>query len=288
MYYNIAGHILEISGEEPGEIPGFSPFLLESGFSGKPLVSVSLGQKLSLTKGELLYRFTIREGTCRFMKDNGDYIVHWSQSGGPDRLMVIQRNEDKFIVLSDMNQDTDIHILRFSLWIAFGIAALYGRTVAVHASSVIHNERSVLFLGESGTGKSTQSRLWREYISDTELLNDDSPFIRVHRDGTPFVWGSPWSGKTPCYKDKHAPAAALVRLRQSSSNSVRPLRTVEAVGALQPSLPPIFGNEPVLADLMHECMSHTIRQTPVYILDCRPDGEAVELLYDTLIKDGRL
>lgn len=288
MYYSIAGHILEISGEGSGFIPGFFPFLLESGSVNKPLISIRLSEKISCPDTSLLYRFTIQEGTCEFMKEDEYYIIRWFQTGGMLWHMKIQTVENEFVALSNMNKETDIHILRFSIWIAFGIAALHQQTVSVHASTLICRDRSILFPGESGTGKSTQSRLWQEYIEDTELLNDDSPFIRIDECGIPFVWGSPWSGKTPCYKNKYTPVAALVRLRQAPFNSIRRLRTIEAIGALQPSLPPIFAIDPVLSDLMLESLSSIIGQIPVYILDCLPDRKAVELLYNTLIKEGRL
>lgn len=288
MYYSIAGHILEISGKRPGCIPGFSPFLPDSRSTNKPLISIRLNEKVSCRSTALLYRFTIEEGTCEFIKENDSYIIRWHQTGGMLWQMKVQALEDEFIALSDMNEETDIHILRFSIWIAFGIAALHRQTVSVHASTLIYQDRSILFLGESGTGKSTQSQLWLKHIEDTELLNDDSPFIRIDEQGMPIVWGSPWSGKTPCYKNKHTSVAALVRLRQAPFNSIRRLRTIESIGALQPSLPPIFAIETVLADLMYQCLSSVIGQIPVYSLDCLPDRDAVELLYDALIKDGRL
>ncbi|MDR1718171.1 MAG: hypothetical protein LBS20_20250 [Prevotella sp.] len=288
LFYNIAGHVLEITGVEPGYIPGFSPFLLEPTISYKPLISVRLGQQVLNPVSNPLYQFSIEEGTCQFMKNNDSYFVRWSQTGGMNWLMEIKHQEDEFVVVSDMNQRTDIHILRFSIWIAFGIAALFRQTVAVHASTLMYCRRSILFLGESGTGKSTQSRLWREHFENTELLNDDSPFIVIEKNGDSVVWGSPWSGKTACYKNKHTSIVALVRLRQAPFNSIRRLRTIEAIGALQPSLPPIFATEPVLINLMDECMSDILGQVPVYIMDCLPNKEAVELLYNTLSKGGRL
>ena len=57
-----------------------------------------------------------------------------------------------------------------------------------------------MLLGKSGTGKSTHSRLWLKYIPDTKLLNDDNPAVRIMDNNTIMIYGTPWSGKTPCYK----------------------------------------------------------------------------------------
>lgn len=288
MYLNIAEHILEVSGEGLGFIPGFSPFVNESYFSKRPLISIRLDGKLIDKESTLIYQFTIEEGSCQFFKNADSYSVWWRQPDGTVWLMEIQAHGEEYIAFTNMNEDTDSHIFSFSVWIAFGIAALHRNIVAVHASTVIHDGKSILFLGESGTGKSTQSTLWLQHIPNTELLNDDSPFLKVNENETPTVWGSPWSGKTPCYKDKHTPISAFIRLRQAPYNSIKRLRTLEAIGALQPSLPPIFASEPVLAGLMIECLSSILRQIPVYILDCLPNKDAVNLVYSTLKRDRRL
>lgn len=86
--------------------------------------------------------------------------------------------------------------MRFGLWIMFGIA-ISPEAIAIHSSTIECEGRAVLFLGESGTGKSTHTRLWQEHIPGARLLNDDSPIIRMYQ-GQATAFGSPWSGKTPC------------------------------------------------------------------------------------------
>ena len=91
-------------------------------------------------------------------------------------------------------------------------------------------------------GNCTHTRLWREHIPGAELLNDDSPIIRA-TDSEALVHGSPWSGKTPCYRNESCPIAAVVRLSQASHNRIRRLRPIESIGRtafgrhLRPALP---------------------------------------------------
>lgn len=289
MYYRITGHILEISGEEPGlNVPGFSPFVFDAILTVQPLISIQLNQKVAGREAGPLYQFTIEEGNCEFLKCKDSYLIRWKEPDGTSWLMDIEYKEGRFVGCTDMNKDTDAHIISFSIWIAFGIAALHYQTVAIHASAIIHNGKSILFLGESGTGKSTQSGLWLQHIPNTELLNDDSPIICIANNEIAQVYGSPWSGKTPCYKDKQSAVAAFIRLRQAPNNSIRRLRTIEAIAALQPSLPPILASEPILVELMLDCLSAILKQIPVYALDCLPDIGAVNLVYFTLKDEGRL
>lgn len=189
--------------------------------------------------------------------------------------------------LTDITPAHNPALLRFGLWTLFNLAALHRGAVALHASAIRFRERGVLFLGESGTGKSTHTRLWREHISGTVLLNDDSPVIRA-ADDEARVYGSPWSGKTPCYRNENCPIAAVVRLSQAPHNRIRRLRPIEAIGALLPSAPPAFVRDDELSDALCSVLSRVIAQVPVYRLECRPDADAARLTCRTIFNDTTL
>jgi hypothetical protein len=141
-----------------------------------------------------------------------------------------------------------------------------------------------MFLGESGTGKSTHTRLWRENIEGAELLNDDSPIIRIE-DGEVVVYGSPWSGKTPCYKPLRVALGGVTRLSQAPLNRMRRLSRLEAMGALLPSCPPNFAYDEALTDRMCEVIGAIIRNVKVCHLECLPDGAAARLSFETLTRN---
>jgi len=172
----------------------------------------------------------------------------------------------------------------------FNIAALERRAVAVHSSVISLDGRAVLFLGESGTGKSTHTRLWREHIPGARLLNDDSPIIRIAPEGaaeaaSALACGSPWSGKTPCYRNVSHPIAGIVRLSQAPQNRIRRLRPIEAIGALLPSCPPSFAHDERLEDAICRLVSQIVAQVPVYHLECLPDAAAARLSCRTVFGD---
>ncbi|MDR0835582.1 MAG: hypothetical protein LBN11_03245, partial [Tannerella sp.] len=188
---------------------------------------------------------------------------------------------------TNMDEHTPEFSLKFAVWVAFGVAALHRQTVSFHASTIQYGGKAVLFLGESGTGKSTHTRLWLDHIAGTELLNDDSPFVSANPKEV-FAYGSPWSGKTPCYKNERYPIAAIVRLSQAPFNKMTRLGKIAAFGALLPSCPPAFAYDETLSDCMHEIISNVILQVPVYSLSCLPELSAAELVFSTLTKDGFL
>ena len=120
--------------------------------------------------------------------------------------------------------------------IAFAQRCLAFDRLSVHASAVVSAGRSHAFLGASGTGKSTHARLWIDNIPDTSLLNDDNPCLRLNGDGSVTAYGTPWSGKTACYRNLSAPLASITRLSQAPANQLTELTDVDAFVALLPSV----------------------------------------------------
>ena len=180
----------------------------------------------------------------------------------------------------DITSCHDYGAMRFSLWFAYSMLSAFSSTSFVHSSTIIYSNKAVMFLGESGTGKSTQSRMWLDNIEGVRLLNDDSPVITV--EGTPVAYGSPWSGKTPCYHNVSFPIAAVVRLSQAPFNAIRRLGIAEAFAALQPSLPPALMQSEPFADKLIDIISCIISVVPVYHLQCLPNADAARLCRDTV------
>ena len=156
-------------------------------------------------------------------------------------------------------------------------------TALFHAAVIGQGGRGYLFLGKSGTGKSTHARLWLKYIDGSELVNDDNPVVRVLEDGTVRVYGSPWSGKTPCYKNVSLPAGGFVLLEQAPRNVICRLNGIRAYAALVPS---ISGKrwDRAIADGLHETENALASRIPVWQLQCLPDEEAARLCYETISK----
>jgi len=285
--YSIAGHLVQISGKSLDSLPGFDFFVSEK-TDNEPLLLIEPDDTLrdwavspvfTSEYDGVSYDLSYKNHTYRFrMKQSEDHclLAEIRREGAGFRAAILGTS-----FFNDLS-------LQYACWILFGIAALSRQTVSIHASAVMVQGKSVLFLGESGTGKSTQTGLWLNHIPETELLNDDSPFIRVESDGNIRIYGSPWSGKTAYYKNRHTPVAAFIRLSQAPYNRIRRLNGIEAIAALLPSCPFAFAYDKPLSDLIYSIVSLTLRQVPVYHLECLPDSDAVRLSYSTLKQNGHL
>lgn len=287
--YLIAGCRIRTAGSDSDLVAlglkAFRPFEVayDSAAPTAAIIEMNLSPHIDAEHVRELTRFDL-EGwggaECIFGRTDKDYVLHIVGPDGGELLFVYNRESNR--AQCNVSRDVpDMSAVRFGLWFMTALATVGHDVTPVHSSAIVCNGRAVLFLGESGTGKSTHTRLWRENIAGAVLLNDDSPFIGFV-DGRATAFGAPWSGKTPCYKQEQYPIAAIVRLSQAPHNAIRPLRSVHAIGALLPSLTPAFGYDDELQDRMLATLSKIISQVPVYHLECLPDAAAARLSYDTV------
>ena len=278
--YLIAGHRIRIEGNEAWMIAvtsleGFKPFEVEG--EGEPLAIFTLTDAPAPAPTEVQYESEVDQIVDRFGRyENGYLFVMNPPVGGT--LSLWKENGSNVVYF---NGQLMPRLVRFALWIAYGLVTMPHQTVAIHTSVIEYKGRTVLFLGESGTRKSTHTRLWRENIEGAVLLNDDSPMLRII-DGKPWMFGSPWSGKTPCYKQESYPLAACVRLSQAPYNKIQRLSIPQAYAALHPSCPPDFAYDDALYDYISETIGEVLAQVPLYHLACLPDADAARLSCQTV------
>lgn len=167
-----------------------------------------------------------------------------------------------------------------SMMLAYAVNTMALDTLLIHASTIRKDGKGYVFLGKSGTGKSTHSRLWLDNIEGSVLLNDDNPILRI-TDGIVTVYGSPWSGKTPCYRNESVPLQAVVRLSQAPFNRIRALRPVEAYAALSPSCSCIRWDNNA-TNCLHSNVEKVVRSVKSWHLECLPDADAANVCFEAV------
>lgn len=164
--------------------------------------------------------------------------------------------------------------LTHALMIAFMLGTCRTGTLLMHSSAVLYDGKAYLFQGKSGTGKSTHSALWKRHIPGAELLNDDNPVIRFSADGVAMAYGSPWSGKTHCYRNVSAPLGAMVRIVRAGDNALRRLAPLKAYASVTASafFMPFLSEE--LRAVRHKAIERLVAEVPCCEMHCRPDADA--------------
>ena len=176
------------------------------------------------------------------------------------------------------------HVMRFAIdnaaMLLFAFATSHNRLLEMHASVVVHEGKARLFLGHSGTGKSTHARQWLAQFHQAYLLNDDNPVLLMDSNNRAWVYGSPWSGKTPCYRNERVPVTAIVQLEQAPENSIAPLAPSQAYAYMLSSCSGMKVLHEAM-DGLHETISTVVMNVPMYKLRCLPDKQSAQLCYDT-------
>ena len=152
--------------------------------------------------------------------------------------------------------------------------------ISVHASCVCKQGTGYLFLGKSGTGKSTHSEQWMKAFDDCSLLNDDNPIVRIF-DEKVWVYGSPWSGKKSCYRQENYPVGGIVRLNQAPANIFQTLTETNAFLALLPSCS-VLRSDSQLQQVLYGSLIRLTETVPIGTLACLPNEEAARLCYQQL------
>lgn len=233
--------------------------------------------------GELLYSYYFSDlEVDSYFRRSADEVYYYemtSRRASGSSLCLRYRPKESIVYASQ--QRADASMLHYALWFSFALMSVPMVLVPVHGSAVVWHDQAVMFLGESGTGKSTHSRLWLQNVDTSWLLNDDSPVVSL-RDGNLVVYGSPWSGKTPCFHNQGYPLRAIVRLSQAPQNEIERLSLMQAVAAVQPSCPTALAYDARYADAIQYFVGNIVSAVPTFHLCCMPDAAAARLCFETL------
>lgn len=166
----------------------------------------------------------------------------------------------------------------------FPIRALLAQNQAMmlHSSQIAVNGRGILFTAPSGTGKTTQARLWAKR-SGVKIVCNDRTLLRK-QENCFCTSGYPIDGSSPVYSTEVNPLAAIVVLSQAKENQVERLKPSKALKYLM---------EQTVADIWNieeqRCIlglwMDLLEQYPVYHLACTPSQDAVVCLQNRLEKD---
>lgn len=187
------------------------------------------------------------------------------------------RNHRAEIVIDPKGDGNDIYFLTHALMLAYMISTAENGTLMIHASSVIYRGKGYLFEGRSGTGKSTHASLWLRHIEGVELLNDDHPVIRFTPEGVAMVYGSPWSGKTDCYRNLSAPVGGMVRIVRALENELVRLSPLQAYASVTASVFFLPFLVEKAREIRHLEIERLIGSVGCWEMRCRPDAEAAEM-----------
>ena len=273
-HYKVAGHTFAVSGSAGlfKQMGNYEPFECEG---GEALFSL---KEDSSTVPEYTEDFH-GESIIRGHDASGNVVYEFRGITKSLGCLICSKDyrEGRLIMTDGSHKG----MLDTALKMLFSLATAVKDTLIIHAVAVSCEGKGYLFLGPSGTGKSTHARLWLKHIDGTKLVNDDWPVVR---DGV--VYGSPWSGKkTPCYRNVSVPIGVIVNLSQASYNKIHRLSGIEAYLTLYCRDFISCQGYPIPEDIaegMHQTKDRLAQTIPMWHLECLPDEAAARLCHDTI------
>ena len=147
----------------------------------------------------------------------------------------------------------------------------------LHASVIEVDGAGYGFLAPSGTGKTTQVRLWLEHFGErAKVINGDKPLIKMVPQGGHFTflaYGAPWQGKEGMGCNDSVPLKVLFLLERAEAPSCVPASQAECIDRIfrQMLMP---GRMDQMERLLN--MADRLLETvPCYILRCNMKKESV-------------
>lgn len=289
LFYRVGGHAFCIvfldDCNDESLLPSFSRFKIDE--TAEPLLfTLTVDDSFRFSqKGQEIGQFDC--GGCNhgvYCTDNSEYQYEISDVRGV-LCSYMQASSDfkesKVAILGE-NWSQRNYGLNNALMMTYAFASADQYTMLMHASVIRHQGKGYLMTAPSGTGKSTHTRLWYDNIPGCDLMNDDNPVVRIV-DGQAIVYGSPWSGKTRCYRNIQAPVGGIVRIQQRPENSIRTLSPLEAFSNLLPAISNMKWDKRVYKGIC-DGIAELVRLCGMYELGCLPDAAAAHLCHDTIVK----
>lgn len=293
QFYQVAGHVFRLQLATNSflwkKLENYAPFSIEGQEETEPVFTLQVTEEP--TSYEPATNKCIGEFDCdaAYLKlfettDRGRmfFISQGSKGKAYHLYTTADYRSASLYFPADGNEALHVFAINNAMMLLYAFATATRNTLLIHASVITNAGKGYIFLGRSGTGKSTHSRLWLKYITGSSLLNDDNPVIRI-MERKAYVYGSPWSGKTPCYRNEEALLGGIVRLSQAPRNEISCLKGVMAYAAITPSVSAMRW-ERQMADGIHATLASLTACTDIYRLECRPDEEAARLCSDTVRK----
>ena len=151
-------------------------------------------------------------------------------------------------------------------------------TILFHSSALAMDGQGYLFTALSGTGKSTHSRLWREYFGDrVTMINDDKPFIRIGETES-RVYGSPWDGKHHLSTNISVPIKAICILERDTVNHIEPISADDAFAILYQQT--YRSKDPAKLVKTIDLLTRMSSQVKLYRLGCNMEPDAARVSYE--------
>jgi len=208
--------------------------------------------------------------------DSLDYIVSISQSDIDYEREKSKREDIKEGIA--VRNFSDSYLETLAVYRKIAEKMLDYDTILFHGSIVAVDGQGYLFTAKSGTGKSTHTRLWREYFGNRAvMINDDKPLIKI-TDTEAVVYGTAWNGKHRISTNTSVPLKTICILTRDAENHIEPINRKQAYPMLIQQIYRPADTVKMMKTL--ELTDRLADSVSLYQLSCNMDISAAKTAYE--------
>lgn len=176
---------------------------------------------------------------------------------------------------------TDGYLETICIYRKLALEMLKYHVFVMHASIIDVDGEGYGFLAHSGTGKTTQTRLWLEHFGNpARVINGDKPLIRMIPDGDGWkfiAYGTPWNGKEGMGCNASVPLKALFLLERSTEPTCEPADQEYSIDRLFHQL--LMPEKPEQMIQLLDMVDRLVETIPCYRLRCDMTDNSVVVAY---------
>lgn len=209
----------------------------------------------------------------RFKTDN-------CSAAAPDISVTITDDDFKVFGSNMLQMYSREYIERIAACNRVGLELPKHGAVLLHGSAVYTGGRAVVFIADSGVGKTTHTRLWQEYLGDElTIINGDKPIVRM-RGGEPIIYSSPWTGKEGDESDTVACLTDVCVLTRSERNYTVPIEPTVCIDEFMRQL--LHPTDPITALATLDTADKILSSVNCWRIGCNISLEAAETAYKAI------
>ena len=216
-------------------------------------------------------------------KSNSGFVFDFTTpvlGPGPYKRLWVNEEFSQARLCVDRNRlpdQTEAHPLEYPVdellvtnWLALG------RGVEVHSCGFVDPESGgQLFIGHSGAGKSTTTRLWSS-LGNVRILSDDRIILR-RSEGQIWMHGTPWHGEAGFASPEKAAIRRIFVIEHGTKNEITRLSQTQAVAELfARSFVPFHSRRAL--DFTLSYLQDITSEIPCYRFQFLPDSNAVRAI----------
>ena len=245
--------------------------------SGTPDLTVNYACQTIIPEDKPIWE-TIGAQVCKAAYRLSDGTVVWQQTDAVSKTIQLQfavsADWSKITLTQDNSRTIGMGVfesLTFLIYYAF----LHKNVITFHGVLLEVDGRGILICADSGVGKTTHARLWRDHKNALILNGDRAACYR--EQGRWFGFGTPWCGTSGEYLNRFVPLRAVVILKRGTENCVSP---INAMSLLYHTVYPNW--DKVTTETMLSLLDSFLETVPVLRLECTSDVSAIEVLNKAL------